>query len=67
MLSNLRNGKYTIFRSPRMSNMQRLEAPQRYQRKDRLSLGYNTGVWMADELMCPCEGQLGSDYSLKML
>ena len=47
--------------------MQRLEAPQRYQPKDRLSLGYNTGVWMTDELMCPCEGQLGSDYSPKML
>ena len=32
-----------------------------------LSLGYDTGVWMTDELMCPCEGQLGSEYSPKML
>ena len=28
-----------------------------------ISLRYDTAVWMADELMCPCEGQLGSEYS----
>ena len=58
MLSNLRNGEYPILRSPRMSNMQRLEASQRYQHKDQLSLGYDTRVLMMDELMCPCEGQI---------
>ena len=61
------NTKYPIFCSPRMSNEQHSEAQQLYQHKDRLSLGYDTGVWMVDELMCPCEGQLGSDYSPKML
>ena len=33
---------------------------------DQLLLGYDTGVWTADEVKTPCEGQLESDCSPEM-
>ena len=62
----VRNSKYSIFPSPQKSNGPDSKVAQWYQHRDQLSLGYNTGVWTADEVMFPCVGQLGSECSPEM-
>ena len=32
-----------------------------------IAIGYDTGVWTADEVMFPCVGQLGTECSPKTL
>ena len=66
VLPNLRKSKYPIFRSQQKSNKSQPLAPKWCQHRDQLSLGYDTGVWTADEVKFPCEGQLGSECSPEM-
>ena len=60
-LPNMRDSKYLFFLSRQKSNKSQPKAPQWYQHRDQLSLGYDTGVWTADEVKFPCVGQLGSE------
>ena len=43
-------------------------APQGYQHRDALSLGYDTGIWKqkVDEVKILCVAQQESEYSPKM-
>ena len=66
LLPNLRKSKYPIFPSTQQSNKSQPKAPQRYQHRDQLSLGYDTGVWTAGEVNIPCLGRLGSNCSPEM-
>ena len=62
----MRNSKYPIFLSQQKSNVSQTKALQWYQHRDQLSLGYDTGVWTADEVKFPCAEQLGSECSPEM-
>ena len=44
-MSHVSNDKYRIFCPSRTSNRQYTWAPQGYQHRDALSLGYDTGIW----------------------
>ena len=63
---NLRDSKYPIFPLQQKSNKSQPKDPQWYQHRDQLSLGYDTGVWTADEVKFPCVGQRGSECSPEM-
>ena len=65
-LPNKHNRKYPIFFSQQKSNKSQPKAQQWYQHRDQLSLGYDTGVWTADEVKFPWVGQLGSEFSPEM-
>ena len=62
----MQTNKYSFFRSEQMLKKSLSKALQRYQHRDQLSLGYDTGVWTADEVKFPCVGQLGSECSPEM-
>ena len=51
--------KYAIAYSQQKSSKSQPKAPQPYQHRDLLSLGYDTAVWTAGVLKFPCVGQLG--------
>ena len=65
-MPELRDSKYPIFLSQQKSNKSQPLAPKWCQHRDQLSLGYNTGVWKADEVKFPCAEQLGSECSPEM-
>ena len=66
-MSHVCNEKYRIFCPSRTSNRQYTWAPQEYQHRDPLSLGYDTGIWKqkADEVKILCVAQPESEYSPK--
>ena len=65
-MPELRDSKYPIFLSQQKSNKSQPLAPKWCQHRDQLSLGYDTGVWTADEVKFPCAEQLGSECSPEM-
>ena len=67
-MSHVSNDKYRIFSPSRTSNRQYTWAPQGYQHRDALSLGYDTGIWKqkVDEVKILCVAQQESEYSPKM-
>ena len=66
MLIKIPNTKYSLRKLLPKSNKSQPKASQRYQLRDKLSLGYGTGVWTADEVKFPCVGQLESECSPEM-
>ena len=65
MLIKIPNTNYSLRKLLPKSNKSQPKAPQWYQHRDKLSLGYRTGVWTADEVKFPCVGQLESECSQK--
>ena len=61
------NSNYPIFGSQQKSSKLQPKVLYLYQHRDQLSLGYDTGVWTADEVKFPCAEQLGSECSPETL